>query len=225
MRHHFFQIFPDFSSWRSDSAANMRDDTWPSSACREIPATAREVAKSIASRPERLKGDRAQANNRLRLDHRKLPEKKRRARRHLILFRRAIFRRPALHHVADVNVFALQSHGLDHLRQQFSRAAHERQAECLRRAPALRRRIQARARGFPRRKQSCCAARAAGTACNRRCLRESFERIVFDALGSLEKRRRDSMTRQTALAARGADSLQRSRASAITARRNVPPAR
>jgi len=31
----------------------------------------------------------------------------------------AILGRPALHHVADVNVFALQAHGFDHLRQKF----------------------------------------------------------------------------------------------------------
>jgi len=39
----------------------------------------------------------------------------------------AIFRRAALHYVADVDVFALQAHGFNHLVQQFSRAADEGQ--------------------------------------------------------------------------------------------------
>ena len=48
--------------------------------------------------------------------------------RDFIFFRSAIFRRTAFHDVADVDVFALQAHRFDHLRQQFSGAADERQA-------------------------------------------------------------------------------------------------
>ncbi len=45
-----------------------------------------------------------------------------------VFLRLAILGRAALHHVADVNVFSLQPHGFDHLRQQFSGAPDERQS-------------------------------------------------------------------------------------------------
>ena len=40
----------------------------------------------------------------------------------------AIFRRAAFHDVADVDVFSLQAHRFDHLRQKFSGAADEGEA-------------------------------------------------------------------------------------------------
>jgi hypothetical protein len=70
----------------------------------------------------------SQAANYFRPDHVNLAEKKRRAGRDFILFRKAIFRRAAFHHVADVNIFAAQAHGFDHLREQFSCTADERLA-------------------------------------------------------------------------------------------------
>src|SRR5690348_8040456 len=76
----------------------------------------------------RLKGNRAEAYDGFGIDDRELPVQKRRAGFHFVRLRRAIFRRTALHHVADVNVFTLEAHRFDHLREQFSRAADERQS-------------------------------------------------------------------------------------------------
>ena len=52
----------------------------------------------------------------------------RRARRDLVVLGLAIFRRAALHDVADVDVFALQAHRFDHLREQFPGAPDKRQS-------------------------------------------------------------------------------------------------
>ena len=50
-----------------------------------------------------------------------------RALAYFIFFGSAIFRRAALHDVANVNVFSLQAHRFDHLREKFSGAADERE--------------------------------------------------------------------------------------------------
>ncbi len=76
----------------------------------------------------RLKSNRAEAHDGFGIDDRKLPVQKWRAGFHFVRLRRAIFRRTAFHHVADVNVFALEAHRFDHLREQFSGAPHERQS-------------------------------------------------------------------------------------------------
>jgi hypothetical protein len=43
--------------------------------------------------------------------------------RDFVLLWEPIFRRPALNDIADINLFALEAHGFNHLREQFSRAA------------------------------------------------------------------------------------------------------
>jgi len=69
----------------------------------------------------------------------------------------AILRRTALHHVADVDVFALQSHGFDHLRQQFfPRARRTANLARLHRRPGLRPRKSIRPWDFRRRKTILC---------------------------------------------------------------------
>ncbi len=60
-----------------------------------------------------------------RLDHAELAKQERRAGCNFVIFREAIFGRAAFDDVADVNVGAAEAHCLDHLREQFSGAAHE----------------------------------------------------------------------------------------------------
>src|ERR1700683_155490 len=69
-----------------------------------------------------------EANDHLRSDRIELPQQERRAGFDFVGFGQAIFRRSALHDVADVDVFALQTHRFDHLREQFPGAPDERQA-------------------------------------------------------------------------------------------------
>ena len=57
-----------------------------------------------------------------------LPEQERLALLHFVGLGIAVARRPALDHVGDVDVFALQPDRLDDLRQQLPRAADERLA-------------------------------------------------------------------------------------------------
>ena len=71
--------------------------------------------------------------DRFRFDGLKLPVQELAADFHLVRLRRAILRRPALHHVADVDVGAfdrnafLGRRAFDHLREQLARAADERE--------------------------------------------------------------------------------------------------
>ncbi len=102
-----------------------------------LPAELRNPARSFQ---KRFRGDGAQAHDHLWPDHINLPQQIRRTRGHFIRLWRAIFRRPAFHDIADVNVFALQAHRFDHLRQQFAGAADKRDVPAdLRRRPAPRR--------------------------------------------------------------------------------------
>ena len=78
--------------------------------------------------------DTAESADGLRADDGKLPVQELAADLHLIGFRSAIFRRPALHHVADIDVFAedfdafLFRRVFDHLCEQLPGAADERDA-------------------------------------------------------------------------------------------------
>src|SRR5256885_16872913 len=74
-----------------------------------------------------LRGDTSEADDYFWCDGVNLAKQKGRADFHFVFFPRAIFGGPAFHHVADINVFALQAHGLNHLVQQFSCTANERQ--------------------------------------------------------------------------------------------------
>src|SRR5580704_648080 len=81
-----------------------------------------------------LGGGGAQCANGLGFDRLQLPVKELSANFHLVGLRRAILWRPALHHVADVDVGALDRNAflrgrtLNHLREKLSRASHKRQA-------------------------------------------------------------------------------------------------
>ena len=61
-------------------------------------------------------------------DRRELPAKERIARTDFVRFGVAVVWRPALQHVADVDIFAFEIDGLDNLGQQLSRPSDERQA-------------------------------------------------------------------------------------------------
>ena len=78
---------------------------------------------------EVLGGDRAQAADVLRVDQIELPEQEPPAVARL--FRRgvAVARRAALEHVEDVHVVSRELAGLEHLREELPRTAHERLAE------------------------------------------------------------------------------------------------
>ena len=73
-----------------------------------------------------LRGGASQADDHFGSDGVDLAQQEWRAVADFVFFRSAIFRRAALHDVADVDVFALQAHGFDHLREKFSGAADER---------------------------------------------------------------------------------------------------
>ncbi len=82
---------------------------------------------------QRLGRGASQRADGFRLDRLQLAEKKLAADLHLVGFRRAVFRRAALHHVADVNIGAFQRDAFfsgcpfNHLRQKLSGSADERQ--------------------------------------------------------------------------------------------------
>ena len=81
-----------------------------------------ELGNSAIGFQERFCGDGAEANNDCGRDDVELAQKKRRTGADFVFFGRAIFRRTAFHDVANVNIFALQAHGFDHLRKKLSGA-------------------------------------------------------------------------------------------------------
>jgi len=76
----------------------------------------------------------AQRANRLRPDRHQLPVQKLSANFHLVRLRSAVARRPALHHIADVNIVAGQRDAFflrrpfNHLRQQLPGSPHKRKS-------------------------------------------------------------------------------------------------
>src|SRR6202007_1015215 len=67
-----------------------------------------------------------QAADHLRLNACELPQQKWRANGNFVLIGQAIFRRTALHDVADVDGLAPKRHRFDQLREKFSRSPDER---------------------------------------------------------------------------------------------------
>ncbi|EAU63483.1 hypothetical protein STIAU_7007 [Stigmatella aurantiaca DW4/3-1] len=72
---------------------------------------------------QRLGGELPQRHDDLGLDGQQLRAKERLARGNLVGLRVPVARRPAFHHVADVDLVPAEAHRLDHLRQQLSRRA------------------------------------------------------------------------------------------------------
>ena len=96
-------------------------------------ATGREVVKAAAKfrhggihGEQILRSHRTQRDHDLGFDHRNLPHQKRGAGFTLVALRCAIAGRPAFHNVRDVDIFAADAHGLDHIVEQLARTAHER---------------------------------------------------------------------------------------------------
>ena len=73
-------------------------------------------------------GGGAEGDDDLRTDNFNLAEEKRRAGVGFVRLRRAVLRRAAFDHVGDVDFFALEAHGADHVVEQLAGAAYERQA-------------------------------------------------------------------------------------------------
>src|SRR5258708_35332817 len=90
-----------------------------------LSAKLRDTASGIENR---LGGGGAEADDHLGMNRVNLAHQKWRAGGNLIGLWRAIFRWAAFHHVADVDVAALQAHSLNHLCQEFSSASDKRQA-------------------------------------------------------------------------------------------------
>ena len=92
-----------------------------------VPASAK-LRHRRRSRPAESWRPPRPARHNLRLNDFDLPHQKGRAGFALVAFRRAIARRTALNDVRDVDLFAAQAHGLDHVVEQLPGAAHERLA-------------------------------------------------------------------------------------------------
>jgi hypothetical protein len=89
---------------------------------------AAEMRDATIGFEKRLGGAGAETDDYFWRDGVELAEQERRAGLDFVGFRQAIFRRAAFYDVADVDVLALQAHGFDHLGQQFSGAAYERES-------------------------------------------------------------------------------------------------
>ena len=99
---------------------------------------------------QRLRRELAERDDHLRLDDVDLPEQERLAGLDFVRLGVAVLRRPALDHVRDVDVVALEADRLDDLRQQLPGAADERDAlDVFVRARAPRRRTSGRRSGLP----------------------------------------------------------------------------
>src|SRR5439155_6230224 len=87
-----------------------------------------ELGNAAIGFQEHFCGDRAETHNDFGRDDIDLAQKKWRASGDFVFFGRAIFRWTAFHDVANVDVFALQAHGFDHLREKFPSTADKRKA-------------------------------------------------------------------------------------------------
>src|SRR5215467_12267407 len=92
-----------------------------------IEPLAAELRDSTICLQKRLCGDSAKTNDHFRRDHFELPEQKWRTGGDFVFFGRAILRRTAFHDVANVDIFALQTHSFDHLSEKSSGAAYKGQ--------------------------------------------------------------------------------------------------
>ena len=95
---------------------------------REVVEAATQGVHGVVDAEQVLGGGRAQGHDDLGADDANLAQQERRAGIALVALGRAVARRTALHDVGDVNLFALQAHGGDHVVEQLSGAPDERQA-------------------------------------------------------------------------------------------------
>ena len=128
MGHDFFQIFPHIAlGGRIPQEIGGMIGGEKRHAAKFEPLAA-ETRNGLLCAEQGLERDGAKANNDLRMDDVELAKKERRAGFDFVGLGRAIFRRTAFDNVADVDILAAETHGFDHLREQFSGAADERQA-------------------------------------------------------------------------------------------------
>jgi hypothetical protein len=122
------EVFPyfGFGGWIAQEIGGMVSGHQFSAA--EIEPLTAELGDPVSGLQDGLGGSGAKADNDFGSDGVNLSRKKRRTLPHFVFLGLAIFRRAAFHDVADVDVFALQTHGFNHLGEQFSGAAYERKA-------------------------------------------------------------------------------------------------
>src|SRR5215472_8608434 len=126
--HHFLKIFPDFALGVGIAQKISRMIGGHEFAGAKVEPLAAKLRDSAIGFQERLGRDRSEANNDFGRDDVELAQKKGRAGADFVFFGRAILWRAAFDDVADVNVFALQAHGFDHLREKFSGATNKRES-------------------------------------------------------------------------------------------------
>ena len=159
------------SLFAEDCEADTRDDRWQSVLSRGNRTTRRGSWKCLGWFAAAFARSSCPGADHFRLDHVNLAHQKRRAGGDFVFFRQAIFRRAAFDHVADVNVFAAQAHGFDHVRKEFSGAADEGFALMSSSWPGLRRRTPGRLWDCLTPKTILVRPCAVCSECNRRCLR------------------------------------------------------
>jgi len=123
--HDFLQVFPDFTFGGRVAQQVGGMVSGHQFFAAKIEPLAAELRHTAIGLKQSFRGGGAEADDDFGVDDVKLAQKKRRTSANFILFRQAIVGRAALHHVADVDVFALQAHGFDHLRQKFTRSTDE----------------------------------------------------------------------------------------------------
>jgi hypothetical protein len=126
-RHDFLQIFPDFAlgAGIAQQVGGVIGGHQFSTAKFE-PLSA-EVRNAAVCFENGLRGGASEADDYFGGDGINLAQQEWRALAYFIFLRGAIFRRTALHDVADVDVFSLQAHRFNHLREKFSGAADKRE--------------------------------------------------------------------------------------------------
>src|SRR4029077_1140673 len=133
--HHHLQILPRLAllSRIAQQERGMISDgqtrSWPRSVAArrlEVVPAATEFRHRRADGQQIFCGRRAQSNHRLRPDRGNMPHEKRRASFALVALGLAVARRTAFHDVRDINIFAPQAHGFDHVVEQLAGAADER---------------------------------------------------------------------------------------------------
>ena len=187
MRHHFLQILPDFA-FRGGIAQQIggviRGHQFRAAIIEPLAAKSRNslvVFRSACAAARR-------GSNHFRLNHIQLAKQKRRAGRDFVFLRHAIFRRAALHDVADVNLFARKPMASIICVSSFpARPTNGR--PCMSSSwPGPSPTNTSSAFGFPTPKQSCCAPLCSLQRVHSADVRaNAFERVALDAL--VKKRR------------------------------------
>ena len=122
------EVFPDFGFCRgiAEKIGGVIGGQQARAAIFEPFAT--EAGDAAIGVEQHLSGGGAEADDYFGADGVELADQEWRAGGDFVALGEAIFGRAAFDYVADVDVFALQAHGFDHLRKKLARAADERKA-------------------------------------------------------------------------------------------------